>query len=112
MKRHENIDIDNGLELLTVGQHTYTSEKRFTMDFQYPNNWRLKITNATKSDEGLYECQVSTHPPKVIQVNLHVNGKLILLGGAFIFTLTGYILTVSKWFHIYRLILEILFVVM
>lgn len=77
MKRHENIDIDNGLELLTVGQHTYTSEKRFTMDFQYPNNWRLKISNATKSDEGLYECQVSTHPPKIIQVNLHVNGKLI-----------------------------------
>lgn len=75
MKRHENIDIDNGLELLTVGQHTYTSEKRFTMDFQYPNNWRLKITNATKSDEGLYECQVSTHPTKVIQVNLHVNGE-------------------------------------
>uniref|UniRef100_T1GIR6 Immunoglobulin V-set domain-containing protein n=1 Tax=Megaselia scalaris TaxID=36166 RepID=T1GIR6_MEGSC len=73
VKRHENIDIDNGLELLTVGQHTYTSEKRFTMDFQYPNNWRLKISNATKSDEGLYECQVSTHPPKIIQVNLHVN---------------------------------------
>ncbi|KAL5292903.1 hypothetical protein ACFFRR_011582 [Megaselia abdita] len=79
VKRHENIDIDNGLELLTVGQHTYTSEKRFAMDFQYPNNWRLKISNATKSDEGLYECQVSTHPPKVIQVNLHVNAPKVMI---------------------------------
>lgn len=64
----------NGMELLTVGQQTYSGDIRYQVELQYPNNWRLKITAATKDDEGTYECQISTHPPRVMQRNLFVIG--------------------------------------
>lgn len=74
MKR--NVNENGAFELLTVGLHTYSGDNRYSVEFQYPHNWRLKISNARKSDEGTYECQISTHPPRVMQVNLHINGKL------------------------------------
>lgn len=67
------------LDLLTVGMHTYSGDTRYKMEFQYPNNWRLKIESAVKEDEGSYFCQISTHPPRVIQKNLFVNGKFCYL---------------------------------
>lgn len=63
------------MSLLTVGQQTYTGDSRYTIEFQYPDNWRLRIKRVNSSDEGQYECQISTHPPKFIYVNLHINGK-------------------------------------
>lgn len=65
----------SNLDLLTVGKNVYSGDPRYKVEFQYPSNWRLKIESATKDDEGTYECQISTHPPRVIQKNLHVNGK-------------------------------------
>ncbi|XP_048514540.1 obscurin [Athalia rosae] len=65
------------LSLLTVGQHTYTGDLRYTVEFQYPNNWRLQIKYVNSSDEGQYECQISTHPPKFIQINLHINAPSV-----------------------------------
>lgn len=65
------------LQLLTVGNHTYSADTRFSVDFQYPNNWRLKITGAIVNDEGIYECQISTHPPRLYRVFLTVNGKYL-----------------------------------
>ncbi|XP_075163777.1 defective proboscis extension response 20 [Haematobia irritans] len=70
---------ENALDLLTVGLHTYTGDKRYKMEFQYPNNWRLKIANVKKDDEATYECQISTHPPRVIQINLHVNAPKVMI---------------------------------
>uniref|UniRef100_A0A182SDL6 Ig-like domain-containing protein n=1 Tax=Anopheles maculatus TaxID=74869 RepID=A0A182SDL6_9DIPT len=64
---------DTALQLLTVGKQTYSGDSRYQIEFQYPNNWRLKITRANKNDEGVYECQISTHPPKVIIYYLYVN---------------------------------------
>ncbi|KAH8380193.1 hypothetical protein KR009_009436 [Drosophila setifemur] len=77
--RHNTQEDDNALDLLTVGLHTYTGDIRYKMEFQYPNNWRLKITNVKKDDEALYECQISTHPPRVIQINLHVNAPKVMI---------------------------------
>ncbi|XP_037933151.1 uncharacterized protein LOC119667884 [Teleopsis dalmanni] len=74
-----NAQGENALDLLTVGLHTYTGDKRYKMEFQYPNNWRLKITNVKKDDEAMYECQISTHPPRVIQINLHVNAPKVMI---------------------------------
>uniref|UniRef100_A0A182M052 Ig-like domain-containing protein n=1 Tax=Anopheles culicifacies TaxID=139723 RepID=A0A182M052_9DIPT len=66
---------DTALQLLTVGKQTYSGDSRYQIEFQYPNNWRLKISRANKNDEGVYECQISTHPPKVIIYYLYVNGE-------------------------------------
>lgn len=79
---------ETDLQLLTVGKQTYSGDPRYTIEFQYPNNWRLKIAAANKNDEGVYECQISTHPPKVIIYYLHVNGEFweFIRGGQFIIT--------------------------
>lgn len=90
ISRHE-------LQLLTVGTNTFIDDTRYSVDFQYPNNFRLSIQNVSReNDEGVYLCQVfscqngklrflsinfnnfpqiSTHPPKVMQFYLHVNGE-------------------------------------
>ncbi|XP_055716618.1 uncharacterized protein LOC129810280 isoform X2 [Phlebotomus papatasi] len=70
---------EDGMELLTVGHHTYSGDPRYTVEFQYPSNWRLKISPTQKIDEGTYECQISTHPPRVIQVNLHINAPEVMI---------------------------------
>lgn len=58
--------------------HTYSGDARFSVDFQYPNNWRLRIADINKTDAGLYECQISTHPPRFIQTNFRVQGKNLI----------------------------------
>ncbi|CAL1269468.1 unnamed protein product [Larinioides sclopetarius] len=50
--------------LLTVGLYTYTSDTRFqTIYNEYATDWTLQIRYPQLSDEGLYECQVSSDPP-------------------------------------------------
>lgn len=68
---------ESGLELLTVGQQTYSGDSRYKVEFQYPNNWKLKIESVVKEDEGTYECQISTYPPRVIQKNIFIIGKYV-----------------------------------
>lgn len=65
-------DTDDML-LITVGVHTYASDSRFAVDKEYPHNWRLRIDPVTKMDEGIYECQISTHPPQTIQTYFYVS---------------------------------------
>ncbi|XP_057330154.1 uncharacterized protein LOC130670717 isoform X2 [Microplitis mediator] len=74
IRRHED---GEKMTLLTYGQQTYTGDTRYSVEFQYPDNWRLKIRNVNSSDEGQYECQISTHPPKNIYVNLHINAPSV-----------------------------------
>ncbi|KAL0271552.1 UNVERIFIED_CONTAM: hypothetical protein PYX00_008610 [Menopon gallinae] len=75
MRRKDNDE----LQLLTVGRHTYSGDDRYTLEFQYPGNWRLQIKFVNKRDEGLYECQISTHPPKVIQTFLYINAPEVVI---------------------------------
>ncbi|KAF4525856.1 hypothetical protein B566_EDAN013295 [Ephemera danica] len=63
------------LELLTVGLHTYSGDSRYTVEFQYPNNWRLQVKYANKRDEGLYDVQLLLalkHPLEAYSVPAHI----------------------------------------
>ncbi|KAF7997951.1 hypothetical protein HCN44_009349 [Aphidius gifuensis] len=61
------------MHLLTFGVHTYSSDSRFSLDYQMPNDWRLLLRSATERDAGVYECQVSVHPPLTRTVYLSVS---------------------------------------
>ncbi|XP_026333422.1 uncharacterized protein LOC113240357 [Hyposmocoma kahamanoa] len=65
-------------ELLTVGAVTYAADNRVTVARRYPGNWRLLIREVKPDDEGVYECQISTHPPRVSRTYLHVNNDKII----------------------------------
>ncbi|PSN34530.1 hypothetical protein C0J52_26477, partial [Blattella germanica] len=69
---------DEELHLITFGLHTYSSDSRYSLNYQLPNDWRLQIQFANERDEGFYECQVSSHPPLVFYVLLNVVGEFKL----------------------------------
>ncbi|XP_049964585.1 uncharacterized protein LOC126485023 [Schistocerca serialis cubense] len=69
--------------LLTVGLATYSSDDRFfTAHVRSQQDWALHVRFSEPSDAGLYECQVSTHPPSSLFVELQlVEAHAELLGG-------------------------------
>jgi len=63
--------------LLTLGNATHISDSRYSVSFQYPNNWRLAISGVRREDRGLYVCQVNTHPPRMLITNVTVLGNIV-----------------------------------
>ncbi|XP_068081825.1 zwei Ig domain protein zig-8 [Anabrus simplex] len=69
--------------LLTVGLATYSSDDRFfTAHVRNTQDWALHVRFAQESDAGLYECQVSTHPPTSLFVELQLVEARAELQGA------------------------------
>lgn len=61
------------IHLLTVGRYTYTSDQRFSAHhIPLTHFWQLRIRAVTPRDEGFYECQVSTTPPRGHRIELRV----------------------------------------
>ena len=65
------------IHLLTVGRYTYTSDQRFSAHhIPLTHFWQLRIRAVTPRDEGFYECQVSTTPPRGHRIELRVVGEM------------------------------------
>uniref|UniRef100_A0A1I8QB74 Ig-like domain-containing protein n=1 Tax=Stomoxys calcitrans TaxID=35570 RepID=A0A1I8QB74_STOCA len=61
--------------LLTVGLTTYSSDERFSANhLKHSEDWTLQIKYVQQRDAGIYECQISTHPPTSIFLHLDVVG--------------------------------------
>nr|XP_027199561.1 zwei Ig domain protein zig-8-like [Dermatophagoides pteronyssinus] len=60
--------------LLTIGQLTYIQDDRFVVRYggYQSNDWILQIKHVTIKDEGLYECQINSDPPKSQYFYLHI----------------------------------------
>lgn len=63
------------MHLITFGQHTYSSDSRYLLEYVVPNNWQLLIQYANERDEGIYSCEVNSHPPRVYITYLSVAGR-------------------------------------
>ncbi|XP_075587862.1 uncharacterized protein LOC124493846 isoform X3 [Dermatophagoides farinae] len=60
--------------LLTIGTLTYIQDDRFVVRYggYQSNDWILQIKHVTIKDEGLYECQINSDPPKSQYFYLHI----------------------------------------
>ncbi|XP_077515862.1 zwei Ig domain protein zig-8-like [Amblyomma americanum] len=77
--------------VLTVGLDTYTADDRFqAVHLERSSDWALQIRYVQLSDQGLYECQVSSDPKISYFVNLTVLvAKAVIEGGPDLFIRTG-----------------------
>ena len=48
---------------------------RASIHSRYPNNWRLNVSDVRRSDGGLYVCEISSFPPRVLLTRLRVLGE-------------------------------------
>ncbi|XP_047738118.1 uncharacterized protein LOC108677199 [Hyalella azteca] len=65
------------IRLLTWGLQTFGNDERYSLNFENPDNWKLQIKYTQRRDEGTYECQVSTHPPRVLVANLRIVAPVV-----------------------------------
>ena len=77
--------------LLTVGLFTYTSDERFVVRLNdQGNDWCLSIKHVSLQDQGLYECQVNSDPPRSSFYRLIVKeSETRMIGGPDMFVRTG-----------------------
>ena len=66
---------EDNLYLLTYGKLIYSSDVRYQIYHEAGHDWKLQIQYTKTSDEGLYECRVSTKNPIVLYTYLKVVGE-------------------------------------
>ncbi|XP_069192175.1 zwei Ig domain protein zig-8 isoform X2 [Procambarus clarkii] len=75
MKRDED-------QLLTAGGQVYSSEDRYAVTHvRHQRLWELSVRDVRQSDAGLYECQLTTHPPASLFFTLKVVEARAVIGG-------------------------------
>ncbi|XP_076066122.1 uncharacterized protein LOC143039764 [Oratosquilla oratoria] len=72
------------LHLLTVDHYTYTSDQRFQALYEASTgDWVLLVASVQPRDQGTYECQIGTTPPRSHFVHLHImEPQTLILGGS------------------------------
>jgi len=102
------------LHILTIGQHTYTADRRYTSSQSEDSTvWRLTIHPTTHSDTGIYECQISTSPKISKLHNLTITDSVSrILSSRTVYVREGSVLnmsctirghlTPSQYIHWYR----------
>ncbi|XP_045126691.1 fibroblast growth factor receptor-like 1 isoform X2 [Portunus trituberculatus] len=78
-------------QLLTAGIQVYSSATRYSVaHVRHQKLWELSIRDVRLSDAGLYECQVTSHPPASLFFTLRVvEAKAVLEAGAEVHVHTG-----------------------
>ncbi|XP_050720534.1 immunoglobulin superfamily member 10-like isoform X1 [Eriocheir sinensis] len=78
------------LHLLSVGRSTYTSDQRFVARHTAAQEWLLIIHHLQERDAGLYECQISSTPPRSHLIYLAVvEPETAIVGGPDVYLNTG-----------------------
>ncbi|XP_017756906.1 PREDICTED: neural cell adhesion molecule 2-like [Eufriesea mexicana] len=67
--------------LLTVGTITHSVDNRFVV-MHSSSDWLLQIRAVTPQDEGIYECQVTSHPVQHDFVHLKITEAYSVIPGA------------------------------
>ncbi|XP_069161936.1 uncharacterized protein [Procambarus clarkii] len=70
-------------QLLTAGGQVYASEARYSVSHvRHQQLWELSVRDVRHSDAGMYECQLTTHPPTSLFFILKVVEARAVLQGA------------------------------
>lgn len=74
LKRSTDDDVPN---LLTFGETVYVKDRRVSIRQMKgeDDDWILDILHTKSTDEGFYECQISTEPPQIYKIFLSIEGK-------------------------------------
>ncbi|XP_042884804.1 zwei Ig domain protein zig-8-like isoform X1 [Penaeus japonicus] len=77
--------------LITVGAATYSNDERFQVTYsENSQDWTLHVRYAQPRDAGVYECQLSAHPPIGVYTTLNViEAKAEIEGESEIYVQTG-----------------------
>ena len=63
------------LDLITVGNTTFSMDPRYSILQQNINNWVLVIKKVETRDEGTYICTIQTFPEQSLMVFVRVQGE-------------------------------------
>ncbi|XP_042892148.1 zwei Ig domain protein zig-8-like [Penaeus japonicus] len=69
--------------LLTAGGQVYSSEQRYSVSHvRHQQLWELSVRDVRLSDAGIYECQMTSHPPSSLFFYLRVVEAQAVIQGA------------------------------
>ncbi|XP_014665723.1 PREDICTED: uncharacterized protein LOC106807778 isoform X2 [Priapulus caudatus] len=72
------------LQILTIGEMTFTPDKRFRVIHESGStDWTLQLKHAKQEDAGIYECQVSSNPTVSLLVSLTILRSEVAIHGNF-----------------------------
>jgi len=72
-----SVNRGSSMDLLTVGNTTFSGDQRYSVVFQNPTNWALVIERVQASDAGKYICTLETFPKQSLIIFLQVNGPVL-----------------------------------